>query len=399
MGTDNLTTLRAAVRAELADTSTDFTNAIIDQAVANVVSDISRISPREQLHVEVLHSRTVTEESFTSDHDAWVSLTYKPIDRTQTITVTNNAGTTEYTQNTDYIIDYAQGRIQVLSSGDMADSTTHKITYERSLIGIDVSSLTDLIRIERVEIQRAQASPPMVFETFARWGDLLWLLSKDGQTQARFSENDTLYIWYMGEHSKPTTGAAGSYPAYFDDVVVKGAVAYSLFAKHRERNLQAITDLASARSALDTANDDVADVTKMDAAIADITAALDKINTTIVDGDNLLGTGDDLINQINKGADPERLYAEYARVKAELAQLRIEEGLAREREAQIYLSKGALYQEEAAHYLAAADRESQVADRFLVDARDRHQDYWQHLMSRIENAQGRSKTSTLQLPT
>lgn len=399
MGTDNLTTLRAAVRAELADTSTDFTNAIIDQAVANVVSDISRISPREQLHVEVLHSRTVTEESFTSDHDAWVSLTYKPIDRTQTITVTNNAGTTEYTQNTDYIIDYAQGRIQVLSSGDMADSTTHKITYERSLIGIDVSSLTDLIRIERVEIQRAQASPPMVFETFARWGDLLWLLSKDGQTQARFSENDTLYIWYMGEHSKPTTGAAGSYPAYFDDVVVKGAVAYSLFAKHRERNLQAITDLASARSALDTANDDVADVTKMDAAIADITAALDKINTTIVDGDNLLGTGDDLINQINKGADPERLYAEYARVKAALAQLRIEEGLAREREAQIYLSKGALYQEEAAHYLAAADRESQVADRFLVDARDRHQDYWQHLMSRIENAQGRSKTSTLQLPT
>ena len=74
MGTDVLTTIQTNVRASLADTGTLFPDAMVNAAINEVVADISRLAPRELVHVEVLHSRTVTDESFTSNHDPGVAL-------------------------------------------------------------------------------------------------------------------------------------------------------------------------------------------------------------------------------------------------------------------------------------------------------------------------------------
>tara|TARA_Y100000310_G_scaffold328215_1_gene395985 strand:- start:10168 stop:12162 length:1995 start_codon:yes stop_codon:yes gene_type:complete len=276
MGSDINTTLRASVRALLADTGTTFSDAIVDGAIKEAVSDISRLAPRELVHVVVLHSRTVTDEQFTSDHDAWVTLGNKPIDMQQGVTVTSSPAGTTYTEDTDYIIDYAQGRVQVLSTGSMADSTTFLIDYEKSLRGLDLSSLTDFIGIDRVEVAKAGGKDYQEYTSYWQWGDILWLQARN-ETQANLVENDHVRVWYKAEHTKPGA-AAGSYPAYLDDVVVKGAVAYALFSKHRERNLQAITDLATARTALAVADNDQGAIDTLEAAV---TTALDSAKTAL----------------------------------------------------------------------------------------------------------------------
>lgn len=71
---------------------------------------------------------TVTDESFTSDADAWVSLDYKRI-QVGTVTVTSSPAGTTYSEYDDYVIDYGNGQIMVLSTGSMSDSTAYLIDY------------------------------------------------------------------------------------------------------------------------------------------------------------------------------------------------------------------------------------------------------------------------------
>lgn len=285
MGTDVLTTIQTNVRASLADTGSLFPDAMVNAAINEVVADISRVAPRELVHVEVLHSRTVTDESFTSSYDAWVTLS-DYIDMQQEVVVTTDPAATTYTEDTDYIIDYAQGRIQVLSTGAMADATGFLIDYEKSLRSINLSSLTDFIAIDRLEISRNGGQTFQEYSSYYQWGDVLWFQAKDGTTEPSLSENDHVRVWYKAEHTKPGA-SAGSYPAYMDDVVTKGAVAYALFSKHRERNLQSVTDATSSRTALALADDDQTAINTLETAV---TAALDSAKTALALADGLTDT-------------------------------------------------------------------------------------------------------------
>lgn len=73
-------------------------------------------------------STTITDESFTSDLDVAVSLDNVAIVQ-YSETVTTEAGTTTYTRDTDYTMDYVAGTIKVLSTGSMADATDYYIDY------------------------------------------------------------------------------------------------------------------------------------------------------------------------------------------------------------------------------------------------------------------------------
>lgn len=77
---------------------------------------------------ETGESGTVTDESFTSAHDAWVDLANARLDFGSVVVTTDPAGTT-YTEGTDYVIDYQEGRIKVLSGGTMADATGFLADY------------------------------------------------------------------------------------------------------------------------------------------------------------------------------------------------------------------------------------------------------------------------------
>jgi len=74
-------------------------------------------------------SDEIEDESFTAAHDAAVALQNVGI-RSGSMTVTTADGLTEFTEGTDYTIDYDDGEITVLGSGSMADSTNYLISYD-----------------------------------------------------------------------------------------------------------------------------------------------------------------------------------------------------------------------------------------------------------------------------
>ena len=71
---------------------------------------------------------TVTDESFTSAYDTWVSLANDDI-KSGSEDVTTTDGATHYVKDTDYEMDYENGKIKVLSTGNMADATEYYIDY------------------------------------------------------------------------------------------------------------------------------------------------------------------------------------------------------------------------------------------------------------------------------
>uniref|UniRef100_A0A6H1ZRY9 Uncharacterized protein n=1 Tax=viral metagenome TaxID=1070528 RepID=A0A6H1ZRY9_9ZZZZ len=87
---------------------------------------IDQITPEE--FARDVGGAQITDESFESDFDVAVSLDNVAILQ-YSETVTTTAGTTTYTRDTDYTMDYTAGTITVLSTGTMADTTDYYIDY------------------------------------------------------------------------------------------------------------------------------------------------------------------------------------------------------------------------------------------------------------------------------
>ncbi len=75
----------------------------------------------------------VADESFASDHDTPVSLDNDNL-TANSVTVNTPDGETTYTEDDDYTIDYDDGTITVLSTGDMADATEYHIDYDYTFL-------------------------------------------------------------------------------------------------------------------------------------------------------------------------------------------------------------------------------------------------------------------------
>lgn len=71
---------------------------------------------------------TVSNEDVTADEGAWVNLANKRI-RPGTVNVTLDTVGTQYTENDDYVIDYANGRLYTLPAGDIADGASLDVDY------------------------------------------------------------------------------------------------------------------------------------------------------------------------------------------------------------------------------------------------------------------------------
>lgn len=72
---------------------------------------------------------TVTNEDVTSDTDAWVSLANKRV-RPGTAVVKDTTLATTYTEGTDYVIDYGDGKLWTINGGGISDAASLKVTYD-----------------------------------------------------------------------------------------------------------------------------------------------------------------------------------------------------------------------------------------------------------------------------
>lgn len=244
----NRVLLRTSLRAELSDPAELWTDQQLNRVIDEVTADFSRMIPRERLN-ETTFVRNITAESITAGVSAGtaVSLANKPV-QVNSVTVTSDPAGTTFVLDTDFQVDYANGTIIHLAAGAITNGQSLLVTYERSSLALDISDLTDLILPLRMEWPLDR---PQEYVSFYRWGDILYVqTSRDGRSQQNFGDTNHILLYYYAEHTAPTDAADGTFPRFLDDVMVKGGVAYALFIKARDRRHQAITDLASARTAL-----------------------------------------------------------------------------------------------------------------------------------------------------
>ncbi|MHC4604896.1 MAG: phage adaptor protein [Planctomycetota bacterium] len=90
---------------------------------------IDQVTP--EYFAREISRNSITDESFTSDHDTAVSLAnVGMVQYSETVTdETGSSPTTTYVRGTDYTMSYYNSQITVDSTGSMADSTTYYIDY------------------------------------------------------------------------------------------------------------------------------------------------------------------------------------------------------------------------------------------------------------------------------
>ncbi len=99
---------------------------------------------------ETGYTATVTDEAVTSDEGAWVDLDYKRVTPGTVVVTSSPAGTT-YVEGTDYVIDYANGKLFTITAangGSIGDATALLVDY-----GYTAIRKGEMATIERAKVQ------------------------------------------------------------------------------------------------------------------------------------------------------------------------------------------------------------------------------------------------------
>lgn len=211
--------------------------------------------------------------------------------------VTNAAGTTTYTRDTDYRIDYANGTLTYVSGGSMAAATAYLISYDLDPYILDIGTLLpkeDYIKIERIEYPVGQNPPTYI--TYETFGDILQIKGKD----VSFSEDEHLRIQYLKPWTAPSSMSRGDYPEHLDNAVIIGSVGQALIFKAEKYTQQAVTEIALANASADS----------MATPLADINVALDKITTHVAEADSALDKVATHVGQTSTALDKVTTYLE-----------------------------------------------------------------------------------------
>lgn len=378
--------MRTALKTDLADT--DWSETELDRGITRAVEDLTRFLPDEKVK-EITYILEKDDESWTSTtYGAYVSLANKPIKYDSEEVTSDPAGTT-YERDTDYTMDYMNGEITVISGGGMAETTAYLISYEMHREALDISSITDLVRIGRVEYPLS-TNEVKEFIPFAYWNDMLFISPK------QFTDEYHIAIYYDAQCVAPTTGVVGSYPLFLDEIVVKGALAYCLITRGLEMADDAKDNLASSATPLATIDAILDQIDTQTAALETLFANFaaiwtdeDTYRTAAV---SQLTTGSPLIDTVTKGARVGELHATYAQTYitiARLAETRVT-GYSVETSARVALVAGYINEanariSEAGSYQSAADKQITLASKYFEEGIERRNEFWTVLKDKSQH--------------
>lgn len=362
----------------------------------------------------------------TAGKEIWIQLDNPIKPESEKIYSAASLSGTLYVRDTDYYMDYANGRICFTSAGSMVVATTYYANYSKAQMSIDISDIMpQLIRI--VGVIYPVDKIPQQQVAFTIWENMLTIGSpRPKVSQEAMADKEHLAIYYEARHAPPTYVGSGSYPEHLDQVVLIGAAGYALLMEALQYEQQAATDLGEVRTtlgylgiggvgaaaltlvykAIDDALDKVAlyletnlvadagsatdnalsrlsEITDMEAflrdliiklsdgsgAIADANAYLAEVDTTdlgdATDGaEKMLSTGHPLIDQLNDGKNVPEIYADYARANVQVAQGRTQAALGFLQEAAVRLSMLRSYIEEAGGWM-------RMGEDFIAEAQAR----------------------------
>jgi len=359
----NLTEYRDSLRVDLKDPggeSAIWTDDELNRSIYRAMSDLSRFLPLEKV-LEVTLKFTITDELWSSAAAAgtWVTLANKPI-KYVSETVKNAAGIV-CIRDTDYYMDYTNGKITHITASSIGDAEACTISYTKSQLGIDVSSLTDLIRVSRVEYPVGEV--PQSFVSYGLDVKLLYVKGSS-ESQSLLTDGKHIAIYYKATHIEPELTVDSSCPNFLNNTVLLAASAYALFIRALHYEQEAGVDIASSETELST---EVYDTT-------DITNALDKVNTyaagtTAPSIKKYLTTGEDKINKVNIGDNVPENYAVYAGRSGDIASLFINEAAQRIAMHTHYVSKSSSYVQSTVQLLA-------LAELIRLEAVERRNEAW-----------------------
>lgn len=261
MGSRKLPQMIADMRVDLGDTDVDnrrFTSDELVRGLRRSVSDFSRFLPKDSIYEKTLIF-TIEGEVWASPADlsTWVSLANKPI-QWNTESVYSATGA-KCERNVDYYMDYISGKIQAISGGLIGVSESCTISYTIDQVNIDVSVLTDLIRIDRVVYP--VGTVPVSNVSHELYGTILTIVGgAEDEGQSYLTEFNNLAIYYSAEHTMPTESDAGSYPSFLEDTVLLAACAYALFGLAVKTGHLAKDDIDAAEIAITELSDNLAKV-------------------------------------------------------------------------------------------------------------------------------------------
>ena len=282
----NLLDMQASLKIDLADAAWDAFE--LSRGVIKAVNDLSRFLPDEKTY-ETTFILEVTSEEWKSAaaHGTYVELANKPI-KWQSETVKSDDGATTYTRDTHYYMDYANGQITTIDvTGGMSVATDYKITYTKSRLGLDISSMdANLVRVRRIEYPVGDV--PQTFLPFSIWEDILFI-NLEGE---RVSEKKHLVIYYEAECTAPTVTANGSFSRYLDEVIIKGAAGYALMSRGLKAEHDAKIALSAGNSIIGTIVNSLAEAAlgNIGGMASAIAVALAKITTEATAINSVLST-------------------------------------------------------------------------------------------------------------
>lgn len=235
MRADILTDLSGVADAEWNDTE-------LNRAIEKAVADLQRFLPQQLLWEKTLDFDEVADEEVTlTAHGTYKALANKPVEPESERICDDASETTTYTRDTDYTIDYMNGEITSISTGDIGATDKIYCNYKVSRIAVDISGITDLIRIDRVEYPVGNV--PQTYISPNIWGDFLIVEGGGTDNQERLTDKRHLLVYYHAEHTPPTDSVAGTYPVFLENTVILAAAAYALFHKAAEAEHHAVDDL------------------------------------------------------------------------------------------------------------------------------------------------------------
>ncbi len=303
---------RGSLRRNLGGVVTDWTDELLDGAVARAVEDLDRLFPLEKIDGKTLIFDISSEVWDSGTLGSTVTLANQRL-RPKSEKVTDTTGITTYVRDTDYTMDYALGTIIALASGSIPGSQADlEISYKILEVYLDLSLLTDLIRIVRVEYPAGNI--PGDFQSFFTWGDFLVVTALGVTTQSRLGEREHAWLYYHAKHTLPKVDAESSWPPQIDEVVIKGAEGYSLMTKalelrHSSRNrltvaLNTLADIAAIEAEIDTALANTASQASSSTGdLADIDGYIvDMIATLSAAAGFLASAGDAVVSATNQAA-------------------------------------------------------------------------------------------------
>lgn len=183
--------------------------------------------------------------------DTWVYFANRPI-QSNSESGTDDASNV-LTRDTDYVIDYIEGKVKAIASQNIAASEVCTFDYKKIYIGIDLTSIPDLIRVQRVEYPIGQV--PQSFIQGEQFGNTYFIGGSDEYgSQQSIPDKAHVRLYYDAKHVAPNDYAPGTIPEFLEVTVENLANAYALYQYALNHEHLATTAIAAASTSLGAAN-------------------------------------------------------------------------------------------------------------------------------------------------